>query len=66
MPVEIALKERPKQLSSNKSQLKCGSIFFWRGLQHEDGHNVPNAGMPCSSSSSMWLTEVVGHSGHAV
>jgi hypothetical protein len=44
MPVEIAVKERPRQLSSNRSQLKCGSIFFWQGLQHEDGHLVPNAG----------------------
>lgn len=65
MPVEIAVKERPQQLSSNKSQLKCGSIFFWRGLQHEDGHHVPNAGgialyVPCCACTVATVTWAAG------
>jgi hypothetical protein len=45
MPVEIATKERPQQLCSNKSLMKCGTLLFWRGLYHEDGHHIPNAGV---------------------
>lgn len=45
MPVELAEPDkRPQQLSSNESQLKCGSIFFKGGLFHQDGHHIPNAG----------------------
>jgi hypothetical protein len=41
MPTSL-IDERPAKMNC-KSSLMSGSLMFYGGLQHENGHHVPNA-----------------------